>query len=229
MSVRSFLLIWSRSWGWRTTGGLQNRIYTRQEVHKTRYLATGSPDNGRFTRQKISNTGYSQSRRFRKTAIVHVLDKIKRKRQSGSDGPESLEVRDVVGSKGDEKVRGQECSCDIISFDLRLYYLLIFSQGKIYGTVYLPGVYLWVGLYFEVLELFDWSKNSNDLSLCNRLRFKESIISIIPASKGAREPNKWNQLHGGWDITNLEPERLLPTRTCPQESPRVWRVRASYP
>ena len=87
---------------------LQNRVYTRQEVHKTRYLATGSSDNGKFTRQKISNTGYSQSRKLRKTAIVHVLDKIKRKRQSGSDDPESLEVRDGVGSKGGEKVRGQE-------------------------------------------------------------------------------------------------------------------------
>ena len=140
VSVRSFLLIWSRSWGWGTTGGSQNRIYTRQEVHKTRCLATGSSDNGRFTRQKISNTGYSQSRRFRKTAIVHVLDKIKRRRQSGSDDPESLEVRDGVGSKGDEKVRVQECSCDVISFNLWLCYLLIASQGKIYGTVYLPGV-----------------------------------------------------------------------------------------
>jgi len=53
-----------------------------------------------------------------------------------------LEVRDGVGSKGGEKVRGQECSCNIISFDLRLCDLLISSQGKIYGTVYLPGVYL---------------------------------------------------------------------------------------
>ena len=98
-------------------------------------METRSSGNGRFTRQKITDTGYSQSERFRKTAIVHVLDKIKRKRKSGSDDSEPLEVRDGVVSKGDEKVRGQECSCDIISFDLRLCDLLISSQGKTCGTV----------------------------------------------------------------------------------------------
>jgi hypothetical protein len=51
----------------------------KQKVRKIGYLETRSSGNGRFTRQKITDTGYSQSVRFRKQQLYMYSTRLRGK------------------------------------------------------------------------------------------------------------------------------------------------------